>query len=498
MVTTPVQPGSSGSTSTVSTTQVPPTSTQQDPNVRERTDAGLLTQLRLLTPQGAQARYQRSPIERQHRDERTQAHPAPVEIIFLSGPYIGKSLDLGTGVIEVSNEQNADWGRQEGKSIRVGQNFNNLTPRTFSFSITYYDLSKDISHLCENVATLHEMGDGQTEPPKIAYTQGAIGPIIVVCTAYKCQYSDPFPGGKGYHQGKVDLTFELLGGKASEHSLGKPLAPTPLNDARVRTTQDERRRQGQSATTSLLLADCLGPASSRALGQLLSEDKLQIPEIVLRLNPEQMVQAAIGGLIPQNVLNDPRVKEKLARDLATVMAQNEDGAGISSGQLAQAIRTGQVPASLRSRLQPIVPQAHADYKVILDAVQKQDLGQSSSVFDRTRNPTAAERLSRLGSCGLRMRQAGGSSLATSPDPERDAKVLAEINKLLADPSTSDEQLRQNFGNLTPGQLRALRNGGPYTSKDQFVTHATRQGDSITGYVLWSRFAEANAKEDDKE
>lgn len=438
-----------------------------------------------------------SPLKKQAKDPRFQPEYSPVSVIFLTGRYQGEVLDLGLAVNETSNEQSADWSDQDGTSIRVGCTFTRLSPRTFSLSLTYFSLSLDISHLGENCYTMQEMGDGELAPPFLMFSQGDLRASPVVCTDISTKYSEPLPGKvKGFRKAEVEVKFKMLGGVSSEHALGKPLASTPLADARAKRTLTEQQKKGTLAKIRQVLAPCLkSEADSRALQELIEANKLNDVEAILKLSSDAFIQSAVAGMIPKAVLKDPRIQSKLSSDLAAEMATSQDGIGAvgteSPRRFAQAILTGTY-GGLTTALAAEAERAHADYKKIREAILEQKLGDKDSIF-KPEQRAAAERLSRVGSCGMSLRQLGSPKV--SEDKGDDQKTLAEINKLLAAANQgglTDEnkkKIEEMFGVSTDSQIRALLNGAPYSSGEEFRNHASRQnGAGMTGYAIWQNAA----------
>lgn len=425
-----------------------------------------------------------SPLQKQHRDVRSQPDYEPVQIIFLAGKHKGQTLDLGIAVEGILHSQSAEWETQEADGIRVGINFKRLSSREISLSLTFADLHEDISHLVENVATLHEIGDGEKQPPFVMLVQGSMRIAPCVCTTFNPQYDNPHSGRKGFRLVKsLELKFLLAGGKGSEHALGKPLTSTPLGDAAAQQTQLERQREGQREVTRLLLADCLGEEGSDRLTELIDQGKLNDPGAIASLPPAAFVQGAIAGLFSTETLSDKSLQNKLRQDLSLVIAQNENGVGNQQAQgFANAMLTGDV-SQLPNFLQEQAIATQADFEQILESVLAQDLGDESEVF--VSGSTAGERLrSGFGSCGLSLRQAGAGSIVSTDDVE----MLNKINSFLTDSNITDEQVLSRFQLANVSQVRLLRNGQPYQSKNEFIQHVSQGTNGQNGYVLWSRFA----------
>jgi len=451
--------------------------------------------------------YQPSPIKAQHRDERSpgQSDYTPLKLTFLEGKNAGRTLELGVAVEEISQEQTAEWEDQSGEQIRSGSNFKRLSTRTFTVTLTYYDTAKDISHLVENVAHLHEITDGQTTPPTLLWQQGDSQASRVVCTSFHPNYKNPLPKGRGFRFATVELQFKMLAGKGSADALGRPLTSTPLADIARTQTLQQRLKKAKTVPIKLFFAKCLGEKGSMDIANIVENNQQNDVNAIASLSPDAFVQSAIGGIFPKAILADPTLKDKLKRDLASVLAKSEDGIGIEARRLGDAIASGN-GTGLSSKVQLVFDGLLADYGVMLDAISKQDLGKDSShnLFDRSKNPTALVRFNQFGGCGLELRAIGASTTAessgllgglfggkNSPE-ENNKKLLEEVNKLIADKNTKDADFKLAFGVSTPGQIKNLRNSAPYTSKEQFIQDASRDSIGLTGYTLWASFIQYHA------
>lgn len=464
-----------------------------------------------------------SPIQKQHRDIRSQPEYAPIVIVFLSGPYKGQTLDVGFNVSETSQSQTAEWEDQKGETVRVGCNFKKLSTRTFQMTLAYFDTTFDISHMIENVMTLQQVSEEDRSMPKLFLKQGDLIAAPVVCTEIRPKYSEPHSGSTGFRHAEVEVGFKLLGGVASEHALGVPLTSTPLTDWYARTPKAVRDREAQLAVTDLTLAKCLSASSNRQLDELIKKDRTGNVDDVLKLQADAFIQGSVGGIFDSSIFEDERVKEKLHKDLALQVAKGVSGVGIESRRLANAIAANDDGTSrnltqgLTIDMQKEVEGARADLKSIEKAIEAQDLTNDSEVFgDKQR--TAGDRLRRLASCGLTLRQSGAAAVNDSLDNKpgwqkwldklmggeagasndvgaRNKAVLGKINETLNDKSLTDEDIKQQFGLKTESQVRALRNGVPYTSRSQFEQHSSRQKTGLTGVVTWNNFIDHNAQKD---
>lgn len=423
----------------------------------------------------------RSPIQKQHRDQRGQPDYTPVKLVFLNGPYQGKALDLGLAINEVIHSQSAEWGEPDSKGIRVGVNFTKLSSREISLNLEFADLGNDILHLVEGISHVQEIGDGEKQPPYLLLTQGSATIAPLVCESFQSTLDEPHPGDKGFRHATVQLRLKLAGGKGGEHALGKPLTSTPLGDERAQQTRLERQRQGQQAVAKFLLAPCLGESGSDRLISLIEQGQLGNVDAIAKLDDATFVQAAIGGLFSAEILS--QLAPKLRADLAQVMAVNEAGVGTTPlvRQFAQALLTGD-PANLPAELAAEAIATKADFEAILEAVRSQNLGEASPIYSP--GSLAGERLrSGFGACGISLRQSG--ALAVRNPNESEAEALAKINQILA--SATNEELKEQFGIENQNQLRLLRNGVPYQSKLEFLRHTSQGSAGINGYALWSSF-----------
>ena len=444
-----------------------------------------------------------SPLQAQRQRPRSEPDPTAISITHLTGPYKGQKMSigqwLGVWASEVNHQNSAQWQVREADHIRSGANFSRLGRRTFALSLQFYDEEHDITHLAENLATLTQIGEEEETPPLLLLRQGALVARPVFCSRIDTTYKEPFAGDKGYRVAELKLNFQLQAGKDSEHALGPPLVATPLTDWKLARSREERQRQGVQAVVGELLAPCLGEAGSAQVQQLLADDKLADVTALAQLEPNAFIQSAIAGMIPKTALESVQLQAKLQSDLASVLAQSEDGIGAVDGEsprrFAAAIQSGNF-SGLSEQLQPQAQQAQGDYQILLKAIQEQKLGENAQVFNRTANPTAGERLRRLGSCGISLRQVGADKIAGS-DSVKDRETLEKINQLLADPKTSDREIQARFGLESQSQVRALRNGVPYSAKGEFVHHAARQGDGVSGYVMWANFVANRPEEETK-
>jgi hypothetical protein len=477
---TPIKPTNAASTPAQT---APPSTTIQASNSQSATaTAPIATTARVATV--SQTAFQPSPLKEQYRAP-YQPECTPVELIFLSGPYKGKSLDLGLAVNEISHSQSANWESQTVNGIRVGVNFTNIGGREISMSLEYADVTYDIIHLAEGVALLQQIGDGEVQPPLMLLTQGDaknIGPMV--CNSFQQNYSEPFAGRtRGFRHAKIDLKFTVIGGKASNNALAPPIASTPLGDETKRQTQLERQRQGTIAAQKTLLLPCLGEEGSNQLTEMIDQGKLTNVEAILQLPADVFVNGTLGGLFNKQVLADQRLQDKLRADLASTIAANEDGVGNTTfaRQFAEALITGDFSHVSRPAIQAQAQASKPDYDQIYQAILNQELGDDASVF--ADGNTAGERLrSGFGTCGMKLRSSNTG--ITGAKALLDAEVLNAFNTLLADESNT-QTLKDDYG-LTESQIRHLRKGQPFQSKEEFMSYVNQDGSGISGYAIWSK------------
>jgi hypothetical protein len=455
--------------------------------------------------------YPPSPISKQHRDAKIQPGASPIAIRFLNGKLSGKVLDLkeagssflGVGVSEISEEQSAEWSDQEGDHIRGGQNFKSIGARTFRFSVTFYDIQHDVSHLVEQLYQMHELSDRQESknvftPPLLYVQQGDKVIAPSVCTTISPKYSNPLPGDKGYHFCQVDLAFKMLGGRGSPNMLAPPLTSTPLGDEVSKQTSSERSREAMVEKAKAVLGECLGEEGKQSLDGILNETfgegapqgskGLSDKDAILKLDPNTRIQMAIAGMIPDSVLKGQELQEKIKEDIAKILAIKEFGLTYEDRVIAEALQSGD-PSRLPARFQEIFPQLKIDYDLITASVQGGKLDGKDEVFKDT-NRSATERLQNFAKCGLTMRQAGGIGTAQAVEKDQ-AEMLKKVNDTLKD--GKDEDIKKAFGLVTESQLRNLKNGGPYQTREEFFNHLNQNGNGLTGYAAWGNFGEWSKK-----
>ncbi len=451
--------------------------------------------------------YPPSPISKQQRDAKIQPAASPVSIRFLNGKLSGKVLDvkqpgnsfLGVAVSQISDEQSAEWSDQDGDHIRGGQNFKSIGARMFRFSVTFYDKQHDVSHLVEQLYQMHELSDRQESknvytPPLLYVQQGDKIMAPCVCTSISAQYDHPLVGDKGYHYCQVDLNFKMLGGRGSPNMLAPPLTSTPLGDDTSKQTSAERSREALVEKTKAILGDCLGPEGKQNLEGILDETfgegapqgskGLSDKEALLKLDPNTRIQMAIAGMIPDSTLKAKELQDKIKEDVATILAQKEGGVTNEDRILADALMSGD-PSRLPARFQEIFPQLKIDYDLIAGSIQGGKLDGKDEVF-KDANRTATERLQNIGKCGLTMRQAGGVGTAQAVEKDQ-AEMLKKLNDTIK--GGNDSEIKKAFNLTTESQVRNLKNGGPYQTREEFFSHLNQNGNGLTGYAAWGSFGE---------
>jgi hypothetical protein len=455
--------------------------------------------------------YPPSPISKQQRDAKIQPAASPVSIRFLNGKLSGKVLDvkqpgnsfLGVAVSQISDEQSAEWSDQDGDHIRGGQNFKSIGARTFRFSVTFYDKQHDVSHLVEQLYQMHELSDRQESknvytPPLLYVQQGDKIMAPCACTSISAQYDHPLVGDKGYHYCQVDLNFKMLGGRGSPNMLAPPLTSTPLGDDTSKQTSAERSREALVEKAKAILGDCLGSEGKQNLEGILNETfgegapqgskGLSDKEALLKLDPNTRIQMAIAGMIPDSTLKAKELQDKIKEDVATILAQKEGGVNQEDRIVAEALISGD-PSRLPPRFQEIFPQLKIDYDLIAASIQGGKLDGKDDVFKDT-NRTATERLQNVGKCGLTMRQAGGVGTAQAVEKDQ-AEMLKKLNDTIKD--GKDDDIKKAFNLTTESQVRNLKNGGPYQTREDFFNHLNQNGNGLTGYAAWGSFGEYTKK-----
>lgn len=437
-----------------------------------------------------------SPLRQLRRTSRSTPYPESVAITYLSGPYKGQKLEagqwLGLVVPEVSHRLSSEWESTGGDKIQNASNFTKLGDRTYSLSLVLWDDEFDVAHLAENiVAHLREIGETDSTPPLLSLRQGDLVARPVFLTDCDVKYSRSLNSKAGYHQADVTLNFKLQAGKNTDNSLGQAQTSTPLQDWKIKLTQTQREKLATQAVAEDLLEPCLGAEGSQEVRDLLDQKKFSDSSAVSQLSPTTFVQVAIAGMIPADVLKDPAIQAKLKNDLALVLAKNEDGIGAVDGasprRFAEAILNAD-PGRVLPTLQQQATSAIADFALINKAVQEQTLDEDADVFNRDLNPTATSRFLKLGACGITMRKVGAS--AADQSTQTDTQTLKTLQDFFKT-NPNNAQVKEKFGLTTESQAGTLKNGSPYTSKDQFLQVAARIGSGVNGYALFNKLATAS-------
>ncbi len=430
--------------------------------------------------------HPRSTLDRQVRAATKPTFYAPVEITFLTGTLKGETLDLnptgrsllGIAINEIDQTQQAMWPDRSEKGIRMGSQFEGVSARTFRLSLEFWSETEDVAQLAENLSLLQEIQPDTNTPPSVLVRQGKIEADPCVCTDLSIKYDTPLPGGiAGYRHAKAEVSFKLLGGVISQHSLARPLGPSVLQDLRQDESQADRDRKGEAAVAAKLLHPCLKDEADK-VEELMLGNKLDATSLG-QLSANARVQMAIAGKIPGSTLNDERFQTQLQQDLAEMIAQNEDGVGRNTQQtrqFARAVQTGDTTGVIPS-LAPSVDAARQAYTETLSAIQTGNFDNKSPLFTQ---PDLTRRLQNFGSCGLRIRAKGAEpappseSDAANPNPvaTTERQTINGINQAIATQSNAD--LKTMFGLKDNASVERLRSGAPYTDRAQFIQHMSPQ------------------------
>ena len=473
-------------------TTVPTTGQQPQQKKEEKKDE----QPRPLRRETQVVAHPISPINFQHKDKKYQKDFCPVVVTFLDGPYVGEDIDLGLSIEEITQEQTAEWSNNAGKGIRAGANFNGISTRTFSVKLTFHDRKHDISHLVENLAHLHEIGQGATTPPTLLWKQGNLRATRVICTSFSPHYQYPFAGKqKGFRYCEVDLKFQLLGGKISSDALAPPLTSTPLQTkARTRTVAETQQRQAV-VEIQQILNPCITGEGAEKLLEMKKKGRMNDESDILSLPHNTFVQAAVAGYFTKSILKQGKIAEKLKKDLAQVLVEAEPGIGLigslANTKLTNALVSGE-PAGLPAKQRAIFDQMKIDYDLILKNIKEQDLNDNSesNALNLKTNGSAHDRFHKALGCGLNVRNRGRikDEQITDTELSRDeVKAIKEINNFLKDKNKTDEEIKQAFGVRTPIEIRKLKNSVPYTSKEEFVKNSIDSTVGLVGYDLYDNF-----------
>jgi hypothetical protein len=451
--------------------------------------------------QAALVKHPISPINAQRRDKKFHKHASPVTITFLDGDYAGQDIELGLAIEEISQEQTAEWSSNAGKGIRAGANFNGISTRTFTVKLTFHDVKHDISHLVENLAHLHEIGTGATTPPTLIWKQGALRATRVICTSFSPHYQHPMSGKeRGFRYCEVELKFQLLGGKSSSDALAPPLTSTPLQLVKRTTTVAERTAAAAITQVKEILNPCITGEGSDQLVEIIKKSKQRDERAILALPHNTFVQAAVGGIFSKTTLEIPAIAEKLKRDLALVLAENEGGIQYYGPRLANALISGDA-SGLPEKIREIFDGLKEDYELILGNIKNQQINENAGgAFDQSKNQGRAfKRFTEALGCGLDIRNKARIANENVPNTELsgdDKKALDTINEFLKN-KPSDEEIKEAFGVKTPEEIKVVRKNQPYTSKENFVVNASRASEGLTGHNLWDNFIIYHHKQEGK-
>ncbi len=426
--------------------------------------------------------YPLSPLKQQE-SKGTRTKREPCQLTLLDGPSAGKKIDLGVQVTETSERNAATWEDNGGDHIRVGHTFKKLEPTTWSVKLVFYSLQHDVSPLAEAVKQTLQLTPQNNQPPRCLWRQGLQVARPVDCTSVQVDRKHPFPKVMGFKYAEVSIELKMAGGVGNPNSTGMPLCATYLTDYEQTVSEQERGRRGQAAATKTLLSPTIGEKASDQLVGLIDGKKQNDPAAIAKLDSRAFIQGTAAGIFSKKTLEDPKLQEKLKKDLAQTLAFNEPGVGIHAAALARALESGN-PAGLPPEWQQRFPQLKKNQDVMLDAMKKQDF--TDKTLQPGKNPGILNAVNRNFKDGLALRQVGAPSIA-EPTKE-DAVQLTNINNVLKD--GSDDAIKKAFGITTESQLRALKNAGPYTSMEQFIQDAGRGGAGISGYSLWHTYAES--------
>jgi len=431
-------------------------------------------------------------IMSQKRDPKFDPFYTPVKITILTGVYKGMDLDLGLNVVQLSESQQANWEDTPGKAIRVGANFKNISSRSIDISVEYSSINEDIRPLVEAIAHLHEITDTSHTPPLVQISSGKTLIDPCVCESFDAQYDEPLPEGMGFRHCTVNLKFKMIGGKGTKHQLAQPLTNTPIKVIADKQSELKRQKEGEQQIVKQQLAKCLGEDGNKELEKLLEDDNFKKVDEVLKLSPSTFIQLAVSGLIPKDVMDDPRVQEKLKQDLATVIAQKQSGINpIYVRDLANGIYRNSYQGL--ERVLPLADfnQIMTDYNLILEGIKS---GNLDKVFEPG-NISASRRAIEVAECGLSLKKIGTPILSGGTNSPSDSVILDGINKFLSD-NPSREKIIEAFGlpaDTPETVIRKLLNSRPFRDKQDFLDRATPNQAGISSYVAWSNFAQKEAE-----
>jgi hypothetical protein len=418
----------------------------------------------------------------------------PITITFLDGAHANREIDLGIFQAGFSSSQGADWGTEEGKTIRAGGKFNKINPRTSRLDVEYFFLNEDSSFLTENLAHMTELIPDLKRPAQLHLTVGAEEHSPVVCNSINVSKSVPLPGKKGYRRATVSLEFTLFGGAQSEHQLGKPLAPTPLNNLRLQESPEAAIARQLEGAVNLLLAPCLGDQGTSAVHDLIKNNQLNDPGALASLPSGALTQLAVGGLIPEDMLKNDVVRDTLREDLAGSMASATPnvGTGSTGRRYARALGTGD-GSRLGTELRSGLVETRNDYTVIADALTQG--GDWSKTINVNSNPSALEKLTQFASCGMSLKDTG----AAIPRGSQTEKLnrINQINDFLS-PNPDNAAIMERFGVDSKGADR-IRNAFKSSEFSDELDFGKRAGtNGMAGLGIFERYQEPEPVPPDEE
>lgn len=437
--------------------------------------------------------YPPSPIKEQKRELKgpNEITRDPLEIVFLTGKFQGKKLNLdpkdssflGTGINEISQEQSAEWDRDDSDQVRSGANFKRISPRSFSMEVVFYDEQHDVSHLVEQLAAMQEVDTDLGTPPLLHITQGHMELVHSVCTRISSKYKHPLLGKKGFHWAQVDLSFEMYGGKGSPQAYAPPLSSTPLGEITERQSATERNQEGSEEVAELLLGDCLGDRGKKALNDILQDGGkgLHDPEEILNLPSDTRLQLAIAGSFPDKIYQNEKVRKRLREDLAAAISQAK--APLNDDILQTALLDNNpdiLPTTINGW-----HQIKDNFDLIWNNLKNNNLGDRSDIH-KPENKDTFDKLVQVGGCGLQLRQAGGLNFSNLGDIDADETVRHMNNAIDA---RSDSEIKELFGLESQTQVDALKDGHPYKDVDDLIRHFNRPELGVNAFSIVSAFRE---------
>lgn len=455
------------------------------------------------------SKLEKATLTSQHIDSKAKnAVLETIEITFINGDLKETTLKigqyLGVGIEEVSHSSGASWSAAGEKGIRNNANFDKLSDRTFSLNLQFYDIREDISQLVENLEHLTRIPSGQKSPPLLIYKQGKLVLKPVVCTGLKSTYKNPRFGDKGFMYAEMSLDFMLVAGASSEHALGGPLAPNPLGDMLSQESKAEREKRQGISSAKRLLFECLGADGNAQLETSLKDGTYKSVSGVLGMDAGLVTQLAIAGMIPQSVLDDSNVKNKISNQISASLARKESGIGGNpkyESQLAQYLMGRRSLNSLDSVLtaqtsngKSLADEIKDDYGVITESILSQKLADDSAMFNRSAFPTAGERFQSFGSCGQLMRKSDAAKI-NPDDPVKDAQTLQKLRGFIDRASKKDKTLKKSeqlkaFGlrSLDIPKLEQILSRSPYKDKQDFIDRTKDVvGGDAAARVSWASF-----------